>query len=291
MLVPHRLYPILNEAAAAATSDGLVGALTVLRRLTKDEFAVVLAGVSDSFPALRSVLPIYPAADIQRAWTGNSDALLLQQTALFSHVCDRFFTRYCGRSPENARILDYGCGWGRLTRQMLYFSNPDHVYGADPWHKSLEQCETLRVPGQLVQIDYRPKTLPAPISDIDLSIAFSVMTHVGERNTAEILSAVRRVMAPGGLFVFTIRPREYWSAQTAVLGEETVAEMLRRHDTDGVAFLPSGEAKNAGSEDYGKSSFTVDKIAALAEETGWTLGSTEWLLIDPYQLIVCLRLA
>lgn len=289
MLVPTRLTPLLAEAEAAAASDGLVGALAVLRRLTKDEFAATMAGVSASFPALKSVLPIYPAPDIQRAWTGNSDALLLQKTALFSHVCERFFARYRGRSLENARILDYGCGWGRLTRQMLYFSNPDRVFGADPWHKSLEQCEALRVPARLVQIDYRPTELPAPIKDIDLSIAFSVMTHIGESNTTEILSAVRAVTAPGGIFLFTIRPREYWSSRAEVLGRETVDEMLSRHDREGVAFLPSGKVQNAGSSDYGESSFSEEKIATLAAATGWTLGSTEWLLIDPYQLIVCLR--
>jgi hypothetical protein len=291
MIVPHRLLPLLKEAEDAAATGGIVAALPVLRQMTKDEFATVLGGVSAEFAALRATLPIYPSPEIQRAWTGNTDTLLLQKTALFSHVCERFSARLRGRPLADARILDYGCGWGRLTRQMLYFSDPASLFGVDPWHKSLEQCETLRVPGTILQIDYRPQSLPEDVRDIHLSFAFSVMTHIGESNTEEILRAVRQSTAPNGLFVFTIRPREYWAPRTSVLGEAGVAEMLHDHDEKGVAFLPSGETRNAGSADYGESSFTVEAIAALAAETGWRFAGTEWLLIDPYQLIVCLQRA
>ncbi|RFU11487.1 class I SAM-dependent methyltransferase [Rhodobacteraceae bacterium W635] len=287
-MLPQRLHPILNEAETAAANGGLEAALPVLRRLTQDEFAVVLARVSNDFPVLRDVLPVYPSAEIQRAWAGNSDFKLLQQTVMFSHVCERFYTRHRGQAPKGARILDYGCGWGRLIRQMLYFSDPDALFGADPWQKSLEHCKTLRVPGTVVQIDYRPQALPHPIEDIDLGFAFSVMTHIGERNTAEILRAVRAATAPGGLFVFTIRPREYWAARAEVLGNEKVTEMLRQHDEEGVAFLPSGASQNAGSSEYGESSFVVEKVKDLAVDAGWHFSGTEWLLIDPYQLIVCL---
>lgn len=288
MLVPQRLFPVLKDADKAAADGGLDGALPVLRRLTIDEFAIVLAGVSSEFPTLRKVLPAYPSSEIQRAWTGNSDAQLLQKTALFAHICEKFFRKHRGIAPDGIRILDYGCGWGRLIRQMLYFSDPVNLFGADPWHKSLEQCLTLRVPGRFVQIDYHPEALPDPIKNIDLSFAFSVMTHIGENNTKEIMRAVHTVTTPGGLFLFTIRPREYWISRTEVLGETTVTEMLRRHDEDGVAFVPSGITRNAGSADYGESSFTIEKIATLAGETGWNVSGTEWLLIDPYQLIICL---
>ena len=112
MLVPHRLLPLLKEAEDAAATGGIVAELPVLRQMTKDEFATVLGGVSAEFAALRATLPIYPSPEIQRAWTGNTDTLLLQKTALFSHVCERFSARLRGRPLADARILDYGCGWG-----------------------------------------------------------------------------------------------------------------------------------------------------------------------------------
>lgn len=239
---------------------------------------------------LTKIVPAVPGARIRDIFEGGQDQMHggegLQGTG---HPPESIPPSAARRAARPAKVIcDSPGGWGRVIRQMLYFSDPGSLIGADPWHKSLEQCEMLRVPGTFVQIDYRPQALPDPIKGIDLTFAFSVMTHLGERNATEILRAVHGATAKKGLFIFTIRPREYWTLRTGVLGEETVAEMLRQHDENGVAFSPSSEARNAGSSDFGEASFTVEKIAALAAETGWHFGGTEWLLIDPYQLIICL---
>jgi len=258
--------------------------------MTADEFAALLFHVPPEFLHLRACLPVYPNAEVQRAWAGNSDVLLAQQTALFSRLLSDFSRRFRHQALESARILDYGCGWGRLLRQMLYFSDPDSLFGLDPWDKSLEQCSLLRVPGTILPVPYRPCALPDAITSIDLAFSFSIFTHIGEANASEILRCVRAVAAPNGLFVVTIRPVEYWIVRSKTLGE--VAErMVESHQNKGYAFLPSGASRNAGSEDYGEASYTTDRLARIASEAGWRVVASEWLMIDPYQHVVCLQAA
>lgn len=268
---------------------GLRSALTVLRALNPDEFASLLYSVPGQFPKLRAALPIYPSPDVQKAWAGNSDTRLLQQTAQFSRIIDQLSHVHRGRGLSGARILDYGCGWGRILRQMLYFTDPDDLFGVDPWHKSIEQCETNRVPGRIFNVHYRPVALPVEVSNIDFSFAFSIFTHLGEENVREVLRCVRAVTAPKGLFVATIRPIEYWQIRRPVLGNERCDELMRVHREGGYAFLPSGEMKNAGSADYGEASCSLEAFETLAREAGWSVSDAEWLLIDPYQQIVCLQ--
>lgn len=287
-LVPMRCLPLIAEADAAAATGGIEAALAVLRRLSTDEFATVLYEVPRGFPALAAALPAYPSADIQRAWAGNADSLLLQKTALFSRLAEAAYLRHTGAPLAGRRILDYGCGWGRMMRQMLYFTDPAGLTGVDPWTKSLEVCRETRVVGELVQIPYRPTSLPEAVHDIDFAVAFSVFTHIGEANAQEILSAVRGVMAPGGVFILTVRPVEYWRNRVGVIGEETVAAMTAEHDAGRWAFVPSGAVANAGSAEYGESSAPLPVLARLAETAGWRLAGTEWLLIDPMQVLVVL---
>src|SRR4029077_744564 len=45
---------------------------------------------------------------------------------------------------------------------------------------------------------------------LDLIYAFSVFTHLSERAAIMALTTLRRYVARGGLFVITIRPKEYW---------------------------------------------------------------------------------
>ena len=288
-VVPTHLYPLLASAEARLAGEGLPGALAELRKLTIDEFATVLYRVPAEFPALRGALPIYPAPEIQIAWTGNSDSLLLQKSALFARLADQLSRDHRNALLAGARILDYGCGWGRLLRQMMYFSDPDRLFGVDPWEKSLEQCASLRVPGTIFQVGYRPTTLPSEVSGIDLCYAFSVFTHIGEANSVEVLTCMRAAMAPGGLLVCTIRPVEYWRNRVPVLGEDACAKMMALHRSGGFAFIPSGKIANAGSADYGEASCSIETFATLAAGAGWRLVASEWLLIDPYQQIVCLQ--
>ena len=81
---------------------------------------------------------------------------------------------------EAARVLDFGCGWGRLTRMLARDVTPGQLYGCDPAQGILDVCRADRVPAELARSDFLPQRVPFD-GPFDLAFAFSVFTHLSER--------------------------------------------------------------------------------------------------------------
>ncbi|WP_297832987.1 class I SAM-dependent methyltransferase, partial [Pseudomonas sp.] len=41
---------------------------------------------------------------------------------------------------RDARVLDFGCGYGRLLRLLPYFVDPEGISACDSWTVSLDHC-------------------------------------------------------------------------------------------------------------------------------------------------------
>jgi 2-polyprenyl-3-methyl-5-hydroxy-6-metoxy-1,4-benzoquinol methylase len=74
--------------------------------------------------------------DIQKAWAGNSGDAACRHPDLRQAVRQR-------------KVLDFGCGFGRMLRPMYFFNDPEHVYGVDPWDRSIDICRQDGLLGQL----------------------------------------------------------------------------------------------------------------------------------------------
>jgi SAM-dependent methyltransferase len=89
------------------------------------------------------------------------------------------------RSPlADARVLDFGFGYGRHLRAMVYFTDPKNLYGCDPWPPSLARCHEDSLFGHLAASQFLPIDLPF-LGTFDLIYAFSVFTHLLARATRQ----------------------------------------------------------------------------------------------------------
>jgi len=122
-----------------------------------------------------------------------------------------------GTSPADYRaVLDFGCGCGRIARQLLQqHSRPSRYLGIDLHGGMVGWCRANLspvAPGfQFVHHDVmhlglnpgedKPAVLPFPAGDEEFTLvnATSVFTHLVEASARHYLREVARVLVPGGL--------------------------------------------------------------------------------------------
>lgn len=277
-----------NQAIAAIEKVGgkLEDFLPRLRQLTLDQFGELLLQLpSAEFPALSAALPKRTPDSIQQQWTGTSGLVLLRQSVSFVSFLVTNYTELTGRSIAGTKVLDFGCGWGRLLRLMLYFSDPKDLYGCDAWEQSLEHIRKANVRATIEKSQTISADLPFdPTVKFDLIYAFSVFTHLSEKATKAALDTFHRRISRDGVLVITIRPEEFWAYLSEHRGQD-FAEHLRRHQKSGFSFLPANEKDIDPA--YGNTSISRDYLQARFPS--WEIVKMGNTLIDPYQTFVVLR--
>lgn len=199
----EQLAPIERACAGAGPE-----AFARFRDLDDDLWAVLLSRECSRYPNIRALLPGAPEPDLQVRWNGASGLELLNQSkAFYAKAVDRF-ERHGSTQLPGARILDYGCGWGRLTRFFARDVAPGSLCGCDPVQSILDVCEETRVPADLRICDFVPERLPFE-EGFDLVFSFSVLTHISEAAHLSVLRAIHASLKPGGILVVTIRPPAY----------------------------------------------------------------------------------
>jgi len=158
------------------------------------------------------------------------------------------------------RVLDIGCGIGRLARPLSGFLQPGGSYdGFDVSEEGIAWCRRhyRRFPqfrfehGDVANAIYNPHgrlrgseyAFPYPNGHFDLALAISVFTHLLEDDARRYLAEAARVLAPGGRLLTTwlllddeTRPRieageaaldlRDRNAETAVASEGTAEEAV-----------------------------------------------------------------
>ncbi len=141
-------------------------------------------------------------------WNGASGAALAAQSAAFYRKLSERYGRHGDRALADSRVLDFGCGWGRLTRFFLRDLEPGRLFGCDPVEGILDVCRRNGVPATLARTDFVPERVPFE-ERFDLAFAFSVFTHISEAAHASCLRALHRALNPGGCLIVTVRPPQY----------------------------------------------------------------------------------
>jgi hypothetical protein len=261
----------------------LGASLSLLRQMTLDEFGELLLTIPNpSFPHLSEILPTGTPDEVQQIWTGSSGVTLLKQSISFLNFASVNYQHFSGRVLAGARILDFGCGWGRLMRLMAYFADPDRLYGCDAWESSLGHIRNAKVPGSIAKSRVDTDELPFSGVNFDLIYSFSVFTHLPPELIKRYLAAFRKSIASDGLVIITIRPAEFWVYIGEQRGQD-YSQLQRDHALHGFAYLPSDE-KNTS---YGDTSISRNYLESMFPL--WKIVRMGVTMIDFQQIFVCLR--
>jgi len=242
----------------------------------------LLLEILATYPNLKAFFPSMPSEAIQTHWTGNHGAALLSQTIAFVESLVEGYQTITRRSLERARVLDFGCGWGRIIRLLYKYVGYDNIFAVDPWEEPIALCKQHGVKAYLAISEEVPTALPFE-GEFDLIYAFSVFTHLSEKTTRAAFTTLRRSIADDGVLLITVRPREYWQVHGAAVADR----MEAKHDQRGFAFLPSNRTPIGGDITFGDTSMAADYVAANFPR--WQVVTGHSNPVDRYQSLLFLR--
>lgn len=113
----------------------------------------------------------------------------------FSHpLREDWLARYVN---AQARILDYGCGYGRTLAELSH-AGYENIFGVDFSEGMLRRCRTEVSQSRLIHNDGR--SFPLKAGSFDAVLLFAVLTCIPESKEQRLLlTEVEQVLRPGGL--------------------------------------------------------------------------------------------
>jgi SAM-dependent methyltransferase len=143
---------------------------------------------------LRSVSPPVPPLELRQIVAAPEPEPFLWTGYIDSRQMVRIFNQYCRR--DNPKVLDFGCGCGRMTRYLPGVSgcdvNPDLV----TWCQKNLSGATTRLNGKKPPLPYDDETF-------DLIFSLSIFSHLPESLLGRWLHDLWRVLTPGGILILT----------------------------------------------------------------------------------------
>jgi len=259
-----------------------------LRSLGFSDFGELMISLPNAtYPKISALLPRMASDEIQKNWTGSCGYILLNQSLDFVRSLSYNFGKYTGKSLEDSKVLDFGCGYGRIARLLYYFVDEENYFGVDPWNESIEICNDSGLVKNFLMSDYLPSELPVNNTKFDLIFAFSVFTHLSERATSTCLETLSRYVTSNGIIAITIRPVEYWDIDVHAQAKNLVEKQKELHGSVGFSFLPHNRDSVDGDITYGDTSMTVAWLTQNFPKLD--VVGIDRSLNDAYQLYVFLK--
>lgn len=140
---------------------------------------------------------------------------------------ERRFDKLCARVEQlqPKRLLDVGCGDGRLARLIRAACPGVSIHGCDLSAAALSCTEGLDR-SYVVDLDQEP--LPEPDASLDMVIGSEVIEHL--MNPRYVLGEIKRTLRPGGRLLVTVPNVAFWRFRwQAVTGRVPSVTADERH--------------------------------------------------------------
>lgn len=180
--------------------------------MPKDSYSDVVtrfatADSMDQLPAIidvRATTPANPPAAIQQKFVGSSYAPAFAEAETFVRAVNEYAEKHTGQSLSSARrVIDFGSGWGRITRMLLLHMPPTKVYALDVDDEMTALVNTTLPGVNAVTVAPMPPTALGDAS-FDVAVAFSVFSHLSGPAHDAWAAEFGRVIAPGGVVAITV---------------------------------------------------------------------------------------
>jgi len=211
-------------------------------------------------------LPSFPPEEFQIGTVGSAGRQAMSEAFGFWQLLRSYGQKLGVPLGVGSRILDFGCGWGRMVRLWLRDLRSEDVWGADVGRDMLAHCRRDFASGQFELVAATPPT-SLPRGSFDLIYAYSVFSHLNEAVANAWVEELAALLRPRGLLLVTTQRRAFvedcarlregappsnpWEASLARLFTDTEA-CLAAYDRGEILHAATGGGEDRPATFYGE---------------------------------------
>jgi len=151
---------------------------------------------------------------------------------------------------KNKKILDWGCGPGRVVRHLpSIIGNECKYYGTDYNNKTIDWC-TKSLSGIIFNRNILEAKLPYPDNFFDVIYGISIFIHLSEQMHYDWFNEIHRILKPDGIIFLTTQGNNFRVKMTRKelanysKGKLVVRGNVKEGHRNYSAFQPEGFMKN-----------------------------------------------
>lgn len=224
----------------------------------------------------------FPAHEIQRITNSLSGEETAERAISVFEAIMGAYQSVKAISPRR-KVLDYGCGWGRISRLLPYYFADENIFGVDV-NTDLIDSARQTLPSLSFESIESMGRLPYSDSSFDLVFANSVFSHLSEISATATITELCRVLAPGGVLLLSVLQHKHLAQfyksnpewVTKIIGELPDAETVL-----GENHFLWGDTKRW--DNYGLTFIADDWLEPVMAEQGLVIkgkveGSQNWIV-------------
>jgi SAM-dependent methyltransferase len=192
-----------------------------------------------------------------------------------SRLVTNIMAKHGMKLEQVGKLLDFGCGCGRVIRH-LRSCGVEELHGCDCNAKAIGWCQRF-LDFATFKVNNLVPPLPYPDGMFGLIYAYSIFTHLPGPLQMRWIGEIRRVLAPGGYFLLTVRGRRFIDAhgptersafhrgELVVVGENLAGSNFC------AAFHPERYVREILAQGFEVLDFLVDGAEACARQDAYLL--------------------
>jgi hypothetical protein len=185
--------------------------------------------VTTSVPFREGPLPRFPPDELQIRTVGSAGVGAIREAGMCQNGVNKRFAASGLFANENKTLLDFGGGWGRISRCFLRDFHARNMIAMDISDVHLNQFRDDFPGPRLIKCHVFPPT-DLPGESIDLNVGYSVFSHLSELACNAWMNEFSFLLKAGGLVAVSTRGRAFFDWDKAHSQAKDIAPMLPDYD-------------------------------------------------------------